>query len=331
MRDSRYAVEALAVREIAPLPELIPLEESPAYIVGVFSLRGQIVPVIDLNLRFGHPQQRPRLEDCVVILEQAGGAVGLLVNEALNARDIAPDEIAPLPSYGAEAQPESRFLTGLVKSGEQIVMLLHVENLLRLAPNPQGVDGAAETRLPAIQDAFGLEITPQESEIFRERARDLAQSPDSREQAGLLSLAVARIGGEFFGIALQEIWEFAEARNITPVPCCPEHIVGQMNLRGDLITLLDIAGALGLPTTREQSTRKVVVANNAELGAGVLVDEVMDALSVRDTDIIPAIAAPHTPGREYLRGATPYGSRMLTLLDLPALLRQESFIVNERP
>ena len=324
-------MEALAVREIVPLPELIPLEESPAYIVGVFDLRGQIVPVIDLNLRFGHPQQRFLLKDCIVILEQVGGVVGILVNEALNARDIAPDEIAPLPSYGAEAPPESRFLTGLVKSGDQIVMLLHVQNLLRLAPNLEPERNAAETLTSAAPDAFDPDAAPQEREIFRERARNLAQPLDDREQAGLLSLAVARIGGEFFGIALQDIREFAEERNVTPVPCCPEHIVGQMNLRGDLITLLDIAGALGLPPTRGQSARKVVVANNADLGAGILVDEVMDALTLRDTDILPVLASSHAPGRDYLRGATPYGSQMLTLLDLPALLRQESFIVNERP
>lgn len=324
-------MEALAVCEILPLPELIPLEETQGYIVGVFNLRGQIVPVIDLNLRFGHTAQRRRLEDCVVILEQAGSTVGIIVNEVQNARDIAPDEIAPVPSYGSEAQHKSGYLTGLVKSGEYVVMLLSVENLLRLAPDLHEWPGAAEIAPPAMPDDFGPDDTPQESLVFRERARSLAQPLESREQAGLLPLAVVRLGGEFFGIELQTIREFAEARNVTPVPCCPEHIVGQMNLRGDLITLMDIATTLGLPPTRGQAGRKVVVVNNAELGAGVVVDEVLDVLTLRASDISPTLAAAHAPGREYLRGTTPRGSQMLTLLDLPALLRLESLVVNEKP
>ncbi len=62
LRDSRYAVETSSVCEIVPLLEIIPLEETPAYVVGVINLRGRIVPVADLNLRFGHPAQRFRLE-----------------------------------------------------------------------------------------------------------------------------------------------------------------------------------------------------------------------------------------------------------------------------
>ncbi len=53
--DARFGVDATLVRESVWLPKLTPVEEAPPYIVGIFSLRGQIVPVTDLNLRFGHP------------------------------------------------------------------------------------------------------------------------------------------------------------------------------------------------------------------------------------------------------------------------------------
>lgn len=330
LRDARYAVEAPSVCEIVPLPEIIPLEETPAYIVGIVNLRGQIVPVMDLNLRFGHPAQRFCLEDCVVFLERAGRAIGIIVNEVLNVRDLAPDARLPLPSYGTETQPDPQFLTGLANAGEQIVMLLHLENLLHLATDLNKWRGAEGIMPPTSADAFCPDASPEERAVFRERACSLAPSIVSAAVTGL-PLAVVRLGEEFFGIELQAIREFAELRSVTPVPCCPPHIVGQMNLRGDLITLLEIAGVLGLPPSRGQAGRKVVVVNSAELGAGVLVDEVRDVLSLHTADITPASVAFRVSGREYLRGTALHGTQMLSLLDLPALLRHESLIVNEKP
>src|SRR5665811_2304944 len=56
-RGARYGLNVRAVREIVWLPELSPIEELPPYIAGVFNLRGRIVPVMDLGLRFGHPRE----------------------------------------------------------------------------------------------------------------------------------------------------------------------------------------------------------------------------------------------------------------------------------
>ncbi len=317
------------MREIVPLPEIIPLEETPAYVVGVVNLRGRIVPVIDLNLRFGHLPQPCRMEDCVVVLEWAGSAFGIIVDTVQNVHDIAQNEIAPIPSYGGEARVAPQFLTGLVKLGEQVVMLLHLESLLCLSQSPKERRGTGESDPRVKSNAFCSDATPEEKAVFRERALSLAQPPEDQDQAGLLPIALVRLSDELFGIDLQVIREFVELRNVTPVPCCPEHIVGQMNLRGDIITLIDIADALGLPPTRGRSGRKVVVVNNVEMGAGVLVDEVLDVLYLRAADVAPATAG--MPGQEYLRGTAPYESKMLTLLDLPALLLRDSLIVNEKP
>ncbi len=315
------------MREIVPLPEIVPLEETPHYVVGVFDLRGRIVPVIDLNLRFGHSPQRCRLEDCVIVLERAGSAIGLLVNEVQNVRDVTPEQRSPVPLYEAEAPSELPFLVGLVKSGEQVVMLLHLENLLSLAQSLKASSEAGESLQPVLSDVFCPDAAPEERAIFRERARSLARPLESQEQGGLLSLAVVRLGEEFFGIELQAIREFTELRSVTPVPCCPAHIVGQMNLRGDLITIIDIAGTLGLPSAQERARRNVVVVNSADLGAGVLVDALLDVLYLPTTDVMPV----RTDGQTYLRGTASYGSQMLSLLDLPGLLMQDTLQVNEKP
>ncbi len=331
LRDSRYAVEARAVREIVSLPEITPLGEASDYVAGVVNLRGKIVPVLDLNLRLGHPPRRWNLDDCLIILEWDGSTVGLIVNEAQNVREFAPDEVIQVPSYGATSHPRDLFLAGLLKSAGHVVMLLHLENLLCLAHGPTELRQSGGIVPSAIQGAVCSDSTPLERAVFRERALSLAQPPVSWDLDDLLPRAVVRLGEEFFGIDLLSIREFADLGSVTPVPCCPKHVVGEINLRGDLITLMEIFTELGLDPLPGRTGSKVLVVNNAELRAGVLVDDVLEVLYIRAADVKRANTAARGPGKDYLQGTVPYEAQILCLLDLPVLLMQESLTVNEKP
>lgn len=326
LHGSLYAVDATAVIEIVPLPEVSRLEETPTFIAGIANLRGRLVPVIDLNLRFGHPWQPYRLEQCLVILELDGKAMGLIVDAAETVHDFATEEIASASLYSLGSEhPDSRFIKGVIQSEGQIVMLLHLENLIGLSETL-----ADQTRRLEVSAAF---VSPdlEEMTLFQERSRRLAQPLDGDESAGLLPLAIVRIGDELFGIELKTIKEFAELRNATPVPCCPPHVVGQINLRGELITVLDIAKVLGLPASRDHANRKVVVMDDASLAGGVLVDELMDVHSLSPSDLSPIPHALRGSGQEHLRGAAMHETRMFSLIDLPALLMHGDLTVNETP
>lgn len=93
-------------------------------------------------------------------------------------------------------------------------------------------------------------FTPEELTIFHARARILMQLPEEVVVEGMTSLAVVSLNGEYFGVDLEVIKEFANIRGVTPVPCTPAHIVGDMNLRGDILTIMDIGGMLNLKKCR---------------------------------------------------------------------------------
>src|SRR5687768_7481546 len=86
-----YAVDAAAVREILPFLDLSPIEETPDYILGVANLRGSIVPIMDLNVRFGRASRSYRASDCIVVLEWDGAAVGMVVNEVRSVQQLHPE------------------------------------------------------------------------------------------------------------------------------------------------------------------------------------------------------------------------------------------------
>jgi len=323
-------VPAPAVREILSLPELTPVEEAPEYVAGVMNLRGRIVPVIDLMVRFGHARQPYRLADSVVVFEWEGTAMGLILNAVRDVWEIPESAIEAVPQY-APGQP-ARFLAGFAKRDEQVIMLLDLERVVRLPVEvpAQLEEGEGEESPPAPERVFAPEATAEERETFRERARSLARPVETRDFTGLQPLAVARLGTELFGFPLPAVREFSDLTTVTRVPCCPDHVVGQMNLRGDILTLVDIRSALRIANGRPVDG-KVVVVQSGDLVVGIPVDEVLDVLYLRPAEITGVPAVLEAAEGQYLEGTAPYGSQMLGILDLQRLLTGANLVVNEEP
>ncbi|MBV9468121.1 MAG: purine-binding chemotaxis protein CheW [Abitibacteriaceae bacterium] len=336
LANSIYAVDALVVREILWLPDITPVGETPPYIVGVVNIRGKVVPVMDLNLRLGRPAQPYCIDDKVIVLEWEGHLAGMIVNEVRNVRQINPEHIEVASLYAAQASgtanrssAEGYCIAGVARVGENIIMLLHLASLLRL-PDEISLDDERGAWPLGNQDCtFYPEATLAEREILRERARSLMQPIAAQDFTGLLPVAVVALSGEYFGIDLHLVREFASLRHVTPVPCCPAHIVGQMNLRGDILTLIDIRGVLQIPEVDLNDQIKVAVIGFNELLVGIPVDEVLDVVYLRPADILPVPAAVQALGDDYLTGTASHGSKMLGLLDLAKVLTQSHLVVYE--
>lgn len=319
------------MREIKPLPEIAPLDETPPFIAGVVLVRGVSVPVLDLNRRFGHAPQPYRPEDCLILLEQGGVQAALIVDDVRNVRAFTPEERLTLPAYGMELDLDVRFLAGLASVAGYLIRLLDLESVLHLAETLEAHVPAQEGTAPEAIEAGPAVSDPEVQALFHERALRLAEIPAQQERSEGAARVAVRIGEEYFGIDLLAIREFTEVRNIAPIPCCPPHIVGLMNLRGDLITVVDIAGPLGLPPIGAPLGRKALVLERAELAAAVLVDEVLDLFPLPTLEHRLMTGEARQPDREHVLGIVPYRERMVSLLDLPAMLRQNNLTVNESP
>ena len=341
LNSTRFGVDATLVRESVWLPELTPAEEAPPHIAGIFSLRGQIVPVSDLSLRFGHPARPYRLSDQVVVLELDQLLMGLIVSEVREVIEVSLDAIKPPPRFDGEAH--ARLIEGEVRVGDDIVTLLDVSQLIHQPQTPNilplprageawpvmslskgGEGGGAEH--PAHH--FCPEATPEQRAVFHERAKVLMEAAAEAEGARL-ALAVVELGDEYFGIELEAVQEFCDIAQPTPIPCCPPHILGAISLRGNLFTLLDLRAALNLPRA-VQGGGKAVVTLLGEQAVGLAVDEVHDVVYLREEALQAAPAALHEQHGAEVKGAAPYGGKMMAVLDLPALLAREEWIVNEQ-
>ncbi len=127
-----YAVDTLTVREIIEFGQLTQVPLMPACIRGVINLRGAVVPVVDLEARFGGQPTRVGPRTCIVILEVCDGedtqVLGVVVNAVSEVLEIAAADIRPAPAFGSRLAPH--FIAGMVKSEEGFVTLLDVARVL---------------------------------------------------------------------------------------------------------------------------------------------------------------------------------------------------------
>jgi purine-binding chemotaxis protein CheW len=133
LAQEQYGLNILQVQEIRGWEKTTRIPNSPEHVRGVLNLRGTIVPIMDLRMRFGLPAEPYGKETVVIVVRtgQQGGderSLGLVVDavsDVLTARD---EEIIDTPEFGAHVPTEN--ILGLVSDGTKMVMLLDVGSLL---------------------------------------------------------------------------------------------------------------------------------------------------------------------------------------------------------
>jgi purine-binding chemotaxis protein CheW len=345
LNQSRYGIEAIAVEEIFFLPELTPLAEAPKEIAGLLNLRGNIIPVVDLKVRLGYRWRSYCLSDTVIVVQHHNSRIGLIVDSVHEVYSISgatpAAELAYPPRLKSGHAPpntpqQTALVSGVAQVEEALVLLLDLDRLIEgcqpdETPTPSFHNGGLEADNLALPESleFGTRLTPEERRIFRRRAKNLRSSSQTQELGNLMSLAVVELGGEYFGIDLHSVREFTDIRQITPIPCTPRYIIGNINLRGEIVTLVAIRGLLNLPTRDFACVSKAIVVEEEDLVAGITVDEVFDVVHLHPEDIAPMPTIGHLGSDEYLKGTAFYKDRAIGILDVAKILTKGDLMVDE--
>lgn len=126
--DEYYGIEIRHVTEIIGIQKITIIPEMPAYIKGVINLRGKIIPVMDVRLRFRLEARAYDERTCVVVVNINETSVGLVVDTVSEVSDIPEASIEP--ATGLNRGKENAFIKGIGKIGEDIKILLDVNKLL---------------------------------------------------------------------------------------------------------------------------------------------------------------------------------------------------------
>ncbi|MBD5804942.1 purine-binding chemotaxis protein [Azoarcus sp. Aa7] len=322
-RGVRYALDAALVQEVVWLPELSPVAEALPCVIGAFNLRGHVISVIDLAPCFGRERSDLGIGDAVIILTVDGERFGILAAEVLDAATIASGDIEDVRDHHRLLGNAASLVSGVAMSGADLAMVLDARALL--ADAAAGV--AAPVSPPAGAGPRGTACPDAVAETFRARAGRMARPEEAPAAAGSVPFALVGLDGGLFGIPARVVREFVHLSGVRPVPCCPAHILGSMNLRCDILTVVDLRAVLGLPARLPLA--EVVVVQAGDLTVGLAVSEVHDVVATGAGD--SAVPAPGDNDLPFCRGPMRVDERIFSIIDIEAMLASRVLHVAAEP
>jgi purine-binding chemotaxis protein CheW len=127
-----FAIGVLSVREIMGILDITAVPQTPAYVKGIINLRGKVVPVVDLRLKFGLEAAEYTQRTCIIVVDVGGEAgrmlMGVIVDSVSEVVNVAPSEVEKAPDFGEGVTIP--YLLGIAKSKGKVKLLLDIEKVL---------------------------------------------------------------------------------------------------------------------------------------------------------------------------------------------------------
>jgi purine-binding chemotaxis protein CheW len=173
-----------------------------------------------------------------------------------------------------------------------------------------------------------LAPNPDETQaILRARAKLLAREPDDNEKpAPSLELVEFLLAHEHYCIESKHIREIHPLRDLTPLPCVPPFVLGLINVRGQILSIVDLKRFFELPEKGLTDLNRVIIARIEQMEIGILADAILGVRSIALRDLQPSLPTLTGIRAEYLKGVT---KDALVVLNLEEILSDRRLIVND--
>jgi len=129
--DEVFALDIGKVREVLDFTEVTKVPQTPDFMRGVINLRGNVVPVVDMRLKFGMSQTEKTVNTCVIITEiDVDGettVVGAMADSVQEVLDLEPEQIEPPPRIGSKMNTD--FIMGMGKHNDQFIIILNIDKV----------------------------------------------------------------------------------------------------------------------------------------------------------------------------------------------------------
>lgn len=309
-----YGIPIMEVQEIIRVPEITSVPNAPSGVIGITSLRSRIVPVMDLRTKFGLQtlqteaagEARRDDERCLVV-RIGTKSVALrvdAVNQVLQAPKVSVEQTPTIVSSGGAGRDQIRGIAKL-DEGKRMIMLLDVEKLV---------------------DQSDL-CTSDDTSAGKSKTSEASLADIDDDECQLVSFKVAE---EEFAMDIMQVQEIVRLAKVTKVPHAPDFVEGVVNLRGNVLPVIDMRKRVHMATKDyNDATRVVVVVLNGKK-TGIIVDAVSEVMTVDKRNIEPAPEiAKSMYGDEFIEGVGKLdnGERMFLLLRAEELLRDEPYAV----
>ena len=141
----------------------------------------------------------------------------------------------------------------------------------------------------------------------------------------VIQLVTFKLADETYGIDVMHVQEVLRISEIAPVPGAPAYVLGIINLRGNVVTVIDTRSRFGLPSAETDDSSRIVIIESEEMVVGILVDSVAEVVELNQSEIDSAPNVGNDESSRYIQGVANRESDLLIVVDLNKLLTEEEW------
>lgn len=128
LEDENYGLKILSVREIMGVLKITTVPNTPDYVKGVVNIRGKVIPIIDLRLKFGMSEIEHTEQTCIIVVCVGNLEIGIIVDRVSEVLEIVEEDIEETPEFGVDVDMD--IILGLSKAGGRVTILLDIKKVL---------------------------------------------------------------------------------------------------------------------------------------------------------------------------------------------------------
>lgn len=254
LEQEEFAIKISNIKEIIRVSEIVKVPSAHPYIIGLCSLRWELLPVIDSRKLFGMPHKELDESSRIIVMDILDMKVGLVSDKGTEVIHMDEDAIKEPP--GCIKEMDGGVVNGmlLLDDGERVIMLLDATKIMQMGKLGDKTSDAqsAATRRQLVEDSLKEE----------------------------LQIVIFSSGVEEFSFNIHNVKEIIRVPNFMKVPNTPDYIEGVFSLRNELVAVVNIGKFFGLGCQPINEYSRVIILDNGRFPIGVIVDKVSHVTSV---------------------------------------------------
>jgi purine-binding chemotaxis protein CheW len=308
------------VDEVIPMSQLTAMAMTVPGVAGLLNVHGDIVPVVDIAVILGPPRSAHySLNDYIILLKNGFTRYGVIVSEIVDIKEVSLEQNGDFAKNFSNQHNELPFVSHIVQLDNQIIFILNSQQLYERV-----FSTSRQINISNPVTAVSFAASASDSVIFIERAEALAKDHNGKQAIEASPLIVISLNQEYFGIEPEFVKEFTTLGVYTPFPAVLTlpYLLGFINIRGEILTLIDLWPILRghRLEVRESSKALVVVVDN--LAFAILIDDLLDVIPVKPHELGAVPLQVQRAHREYIKETVIYKKEVIGVMDMAKVIEE---------
>jgi purine-binding chemotaxis protein CheW len=307
-----FGVDIRMVNEVLRMVEITKVPKSPSFVEGVINIRGRIVPIINLRMLFHLQEKSHTLNTEMIIARIDDKEIGLTIDQIAEIVTTQTEDILPPDK---QTVPIARFLVGMITLKQGLMLLIDLKKIL-------DTEKRALLRKITAAPQAGKELegpVTSEKKALRVRALELSKRKEDKTIAAR-QVITFNLGHERYGVDITKVREISELSELYYIPSAPQYVLGALNLRGDIIAIMDLKRLFGLRQDKKTEQSQIIILDHAVMNIGFTVESVCNIVSLAEKEIEPPLATIERTRMDFIEGEARHKGELIGLLNVKNII-----------